>query len=311
MRIVYLAGSGRSGSTVVAQWLEQRSRGVHVGELRYVWDRGVAANHLCECGRPFDSCPFWTDVMHRAYGSDVAGAAERMRNLSPVVDRIRRIPQAVTGIGTGYRQALAEFGDVLVPLYRAVAEVGDTDLVIDSSKDPSYLYALGAIPALEVAPLHLVRDSRAVAYSWTRRRRRPEIHWREEYMRTVTPRRSALLWLEYNTAVDLCTARSQRAARLRYEDFAADPDAAVTGLPARLGLDVTVADRTRPAGHSLSGNPMRFGRGPLTVRIDDEWERALPAADRRRVTAITAPLLRRYGYRLARRAAHPVHLCPD
>jgi hypothetical protein len=36
--------------------------------------------------------------------------------------------------------------------------------------------------------------------------------------------------------------------------------------------------------------------GPLTVRLDDAWRTELPTGSRRLVSALTAPLLARYGY---------------
>jgi hypothetical protein len=41
---------------------------------------------------------------------------------------------------------------------------------------------------------------------------------------------------------------------------------------------------------------MRFATGRIPIRMDDRWRAALPAAQRRRVTALTLPLLVRYGY---------------
>jgi hypothetical protein len=75
------------------------------------------------------------------------------------------------------------------------------------------------------------------------------------------------------------------------------------------GLDVGPAelrfiegDRVTLRGsHSAAGNPMRFVTGEIALRRDDEWVRALSPAARRRVTALTAPLLARYGYPIARR----------
>jgi hypothetical protein len=50
--------------------------------------------------------------------------------------------------------------------------------------------------------------------------------------------------------------------------------------------------------HALGGNPIRFrpDRGPL--RVDREWRQQLSPRARRTVTALTAPMLRRYGYAL-------------
>ena len=43
------------------------------------------------------------------------------------------------------------------------------------------------------------------------------------------------------------------------------------------------------------GNPLRFEHGPLTIRPDDEWLTSIDPGDSRLVTALTWPLLMRYG----------------
>jgi Sulfotransferase family len=303
-RIAYLAGTGRSGSTLVAQLLAVRSGAAHVGEVRYLWTRGVGENHLCECGRPFDQCDFWVEVLAKAYGDDMPSVAARITELAARVDRMRHIPQTLLRAGHGFRAALAEYGELLVPLYDAIASVSGAELIIDSSKDPSYLFALDALDALDVRAIHLVRDSRAVAYSWTRKRLRPEIHWTQQYMNTRRPWLAAVLWTEYNAAIELYKWRRDGVLELRYEDFVAEPERAVQRICDALGVvgaSTESGTGTGTVSHSLSGNPMRFDRGPLVVRPDTEWAQRLPARDRRLVTALTAPLLRSYGYRLRTR----------
>lgn len=295
-RVLYIAGTGRSGSTLVAQCLEQQAGGVHVGEMRYLWERGVTENHLCECGAPFDRCEFWTEVLAAAYGTKARWVSDEVRALSSQVDRIRRIPQALANAGGQYRESTRRYAQLVTPLYDALARVADTDLLIDSSKDPSYLYLLSKLDTLRLEPLHLVRDPRAVAYSWTRTRRRPEIHWQEQYMRTIRPRRAALIWLEYNTAIEIFMARRKSRSRLRYEDFTTDPDRMITRVCRTAGLTEKASAMRGSRGHSLSGNPMRFDRRPLVVSLDNEWEVGLPARAQRVVTALTLPLLHRYQY---------------
>jgi hypothetical protein len=48
--------------------------------------------------------------------------------------------------------------------------------------------------------------------------------------------------------------------------------------------------------HTASGNPMRFSTGRIAIRPDDAWREAMPRTQRRAVTALTLPLLARYGY---------------
>jgi hypothetical protein len=74
------------------------------------------------------------------------------------------------------------------------------------------------------------------------------------------------------------------------------------GLEEEGALDFVEDDAvTLGIPHSVSGNPMRFTSGRIRIRMDDEWRRALPRAERAKVTAIALPLLAPYGY--LRRAA--------
>ncbi len=295
-RVLYIAGTGRSGSTVLARCLESALDAVHVGELRYVWDRGVDDSQLCECGRPFGDCAFWTDVLRRAYPEGAHAARLRVAELTPHVDRLRHIP-ANSAVARGLRRSehVRSYGDCLVPLYDAIAAQSGSSLVIDSSKDPSYLFALRATGRIELQVLHLVRDSRAVAHSWTRRKRRPEIHWAEQMMKVLPPARSARTWLEHNAAIEAYGVLGPQPVRVRYEDFADDPETCVARVVRTLDLPRR-SGRAPAERHSFSGNPMRFDHAPLRVSRDDAWTRGISDQDRRTVSLITWPLLLKYGY---------------
>ena len=67
-KVLYLAGAGRSGSTLLGRLFAEPPQAVHVGELVYLWRRGFAENHLCGCGVPFLECPFWSEVFARGFG---------------------------------------------------------------------------------------------------------------------------------------------------------------------------------------------------------------------------------------------------
>ncbi len=297
-RVLYIAGSGRSGSTVVARYLEAAVSACHVGELRYVWERGVDQGQLCECGQPFGTCAFWTDVLQTAYPDGVDPVRRRMGTLSPRVDRMRHmLENAAVARGRRRSDDVEAYADCLLPLYEQLHQVSGAPVVIDSSKDPSYLFALRATRRIELQVLHLVRDSRAVAYSWTRVKRRPEVHWEEQVMRVRRPTLAARRWMQHNLAVELFDRVGPRVTRLRYEDFAEHPELATEGLISQLGLERRPVPAS-VAGHSFSGNPMRFDRSPLRVRPDTAWTTRLDPRERRKVSLISFPLLKKYGYLL-------------
>ena len=80
VRVLFISGFGRSGSTILGQVLDGVPGVVHVGELNFLWDHNVLKNRECGCGLPFSDCPFWQEVMGRAFGgSDGVDALEMVR----------------------------------------------------------------------------------------------------------------------------------------------------------------------------------------------------------------------------------------
>ncbi len=302
VRVLYVAGTGRSGSTLLEEMLARSPGFVAVGEMRYLWLRGFVENHLCSCGEPFLSCPFWTAVVAAAYpgGIDPEAVLARQRR----IDRIRNIPRMRFDAlrGSAYRDDLERHGADLAALYRAIRDVSGAEVVIDSSKDAPYAFLLDTVEGIDVYVAHLVRDSRAVAHSWQRQRVRPEIHWQVQYMRRYSPFVSSQLWSRTNGLYELMGLGRSGYLRLHYEDMARDPEAAMRRLRDRFAplspafAALTAAAAAEPAVHSVSGNPIRFDRGDRRIAVDLEWTRAMPAGDRRTVSALTLPLLARYGY---------------
>src|ERR1022692_3637443 len=74
----------------------------------------------------------------------------------------------------GTARDLDEYISYYARLYAAIIKVSGCELVVDSSKHPSLAHCLRWLPDVDLRVLHLVRDSRAVAYSWSRQVRRPD-----------------------------------------------------------------------------------------------------------------------------------------
>jgi hypothetical protein len=306
-RVLYLGGLGRSGTTVLERVLGELPGACSVGELVHLWGRGVLQDETCGCGRPFSGCPFWTEVGERAFGGWDRAQAERIEQLRPQVDRTRFIPRLIAPRLLGRRRAeLQEYVTAYLRLYRAISEASGGGVVIDSSKHSSLAFCLRTEPGIDLRVVHVVRDSRGVAYSWTKEVRRPEAAG-EDLMIRYSPARSAALWVGHNLFLWLLGRLGTARYLLRYEDFVADPApvlaelAAFAGLPADVDVVRDGAVVLSPS-HTVSGNPMRFRTGPTPLRRDDAWREQLPRRRRLLVSALTGPLLARYGY-LRRTAA--------
>ena len=123
--ILFVAGSSRSGSTLLDAMCGQIEGFVSVGELRHIWVRGFLRNEPCGCGRPFLECPFWKEAISLAFGSMDPGRAVHLRSLQKRADRMWRIPQLRRGTGgRGFRAAVGEYGRARWSARRHATAVG-------------------------------------------------------------------------------------------------------------------------------------------------------------------------------------------
>ncbi|GAA2621027.1 hypothetical protein GCM10010436_26480 [Paractinoplanes durhamensis] len=231
-----------------------------------------------------------------------------MHHLRDAVERTRHIPRLATAVEAP--EEVHEYADFYSRVYAAAAEVSGARVVVDSSKHSALAHVLRWSGGIDLRVVHVVRDARGVAYSWTKTVSRPETDGSDQMTR-YSPGRSALLWNAHNAAFSLLSRRGVPVHRIRYEEFVADPRTALTALAEFAGVDLGPADldflhdgqADLKVGHSAAGNPMRFTVGQLPLRRDDAWVRSLPPRQRRLVGAVCAPMLRAYGYPVFREDA--------
>lgn len=306
--VLYIGGHGRSGSTILAQTLGQTPGCVNVGELWQVWYRGLQENERCGCGQSFYSCEFWRAVGDEAFGGWDNVDVDKMVAFRPYLKRPRYAPHyalaAKTGIRSGKMNTLLEdCGPVLERLYRAIQRVSGAGVIVDSSKRFSYAVLLSLLPFADLRVVHLVRDSRAVAYSWSRSKESPAAVG-GRLMPRLSPSQASRAWSLQNGSYGLLSG-SARLSRLRYEDFVNDPTLYLAETLTRVGLDdeagslhdvVRGREISLSVDHTVSGNPARFRTGKIELQPDEEWKVKMRGADKNFVTGLTAPLLLKYGY---------------
>ncbi|MBA2441907.1 MAG: sulfotransferase [Rubrobacter sp.] len=303
VKVLYIAGLGRSGSTILANGLGQVDGFFSAGELNFIWKHNLIGNRLCGCGAPFHSCPVWAGILDEAFGGPDGVDAHEMVRLQHQGTRTRHVPLMLVPRGRYLlRERLGKLLGSTGRLYGAMAAETGSRVIVDSSKEPAYGYALGMAPGIDLRVLHLVRDPRAAAYSWLKRKRQPDSE-EIEYMHRMSAPKSAALWDAWNAAAEVLWRREPgRYLRLRYEDFVRSPRESFQRILRLLGEEGAEVPMEGERGvklgvsHTVSGNPNRFDTGTVELRPDREWTERMEPRDRLAVTALTFPLLRRYGY---------------
>ena len=289
--LIYIAGFGRSGSTLIEDFLQRNYDATGLGELFFIWERGAIRNERCSCGESFHDCPFWTEVLSDGFGRleradyvEFNRLFQEARGEYPVPGTMNRAEQLARG----------RFGEISRTLYASIFKQLGSSVLIDSSKYPLFGASLKASGAGSPTPLHIYRDPRAVAASWQRVRRRPEANEEQQYMaRSRSVLTSAMRWLWFNhTALQLRDMSDSSGLSLGYEEFCASPNAVIKKIAANFNLSARTS-YDGVIGHSVSGNPSRFNGGFEKIRLDEGWKRELSTGQKIVLTALCETYYRR------------------
>jgi Sulfotransferase family len=305
--VIYIAGSGRSGSTLLERVLGELPGVVNVGELIDLFRRTAPHGERCGCGRAFADCPFWHGVGERAFEGWDDDSIAAVCRLQRHVARQRHLPRLLIMplAGRRFRANVARYGACYAELYSAISAEAGAAYIVDASKWP--VQALVLFQAgLDIRVIHLVRDVRGVAHSHNKREvKRPHALREGEVMWHQAPAAAAARWVTSQSQAELLPGYGVPVTRMRYEDFVHQPRHAIETALAGLGLPLCPS-QSAPIGkgsvvlgrsHGLSGNPSRFRCGVVTLQVDEAWRERMSRRDRFVVTAIGLPLLLRYGWR--------------
>jgi len=300
VRVVYLTGTGRSGSTLLGNAIGSLPGAISAGEIRFMLRRGIAERGRCGCRELVVECPVWQPALEKTFGT-VPDRDDALRMDATLTALVRR--RRVRWWASGQSSLEAEnMVDTHGRLIANLAEASGATTVVDSSKIATFGALLGRSPLLDVKPVHLVRDPRAVAYSWQREVASEAVPGYAGEMERFSSGKAAAMWLHSTISVGTAfTKRGTDVIGVRYEDVVANPAAILERIATFAGIppdtdfvrDGMLDLRT---SHAVAGNPNRMRSGPLSLRADTAWKSDLRTRDRLLVSALTATHRRAYGY---------------
>ena len=298
IKVLYIAGFERSGSTVVNRTFGQIDRFVAWGELRDIWQHAILENRLCSCGTPFHNCETWKKILHQGFGG--INQIDALQ-LNSSLQKTRRyiafkktlsIPKKIPLDVQFYFANLSK-------LYAAIQAVTNCRVIVDSTKASWYGAALKYLPNLEVYTLHLTRDPRGVCHSLHRRKMEgePECAW-------YNPVHASISWSLKNSAVESFLGSPQdRYLRMKFEDFVSHPQRSLEAVLKMLDendVDLSfVQDKSvqMKIDHIFTGSPSsRSKSGNVKLRIDERWKRDMSEFDKTIITYLASGLMRKYEY---------------
>lgn len=274
-KVVFILGSGYSGTTVLDLILGSHSRMIGLGEIHAkAFDAFLNENQLCTCLFKARECHFWTRVLERLRDFN----EQESFRLAPLNGDLHAIVRNTAD------------------LFRAIQEVSSAEILIDSSKRTRRSHLLVESGLFQPKIIHLVRDGRGVGYSYLKRQQ--------------TFKQAVSQWRETNTAIRDWLERSDTVEhiRLRYEDFCVRPIDSIRRICDFLGVEwepemMSFGEKTH---HNVKGNPMRFNISGSTIKLDETWKDHLKADHLVLFEELAGTLSRQLGYPKEVRVTAPV-----
>jgi hypothetical protein len=312
IRLVYVASTGRSGSTLLEMLLAAQNPIATMGEL-HLWPHEVsrAGRTLpCGCGMQVTDCPFWKAMRQRV---------DPLEQEPPRIDRFRerhdgghtlrlgKVPGFVAKRHPRDAQAIATYGANNDQVFRAFAEIFaqfegvEPRWIVDASKDPYRLLWLIESGRFDITVLHVTKDPRAFVFSQGKRLWLDPSQRRDIVARRIRlAARNSASWLVVNELIATAARRHLSPAKyvhVRYEDLAASPGTVMDRVGAAIGCPIdpgAIHEFRQRQTHCMAGNPMRHSTSPIF--LDEKWRTGLPGYAQRLVGTMTAPLRPRMGY---------------
>lgn len=316
IKILYIAGTSRSGTTILGSLLGQCDGFFSVGEIRYIWERGISENWMCGCGKNFNECPFWQKVVEYIKIKNARFDVNKLSKYNRLSKDIRKkyklraryfLLQPKKKIIESFKY-VEDYVNILSDLYNSIKEISGAKVIVDTSKDPYYALFLSHIPNIELYIVHLVRDPRAVVFSQVFRKKKQIAAKNSEFImgNELSPLKSLRNWMWKNFIINkFLNNRNFNYSRIRYEDFVEGP------LDNLLKINKFIVENEdcaknvingrsfRPkTSHVFSGNPNRLLKGIVKINADEEWRSKLPNIWKIIIPSIAFWQIKKYGYKI-------------
>lgn len=302
LRLVYIAGSGRSGSTVLATILGSHPDIVNLGELERLPRDGWTRNRYCSCGRRALACPFWSEVRQRWLSAVPDADADELLSLQDrFTDRTGLLRHLTPGAGGG--RGFRRYAELTGALLECTLDASGARVAVDSSKRPARALALARVPGVDLRILHLVRDGRGVLCSLRQAYEKNEKKGIERPIRPKPTWRVAALWTFANLSAEYACRHVDdgHSELLRYEHLVQNPVSALARIGDLADLDLGFLGKRAArggsfdAGHAIAGNRVRM-QEEIRLRPDREWHERLAERNRHLFWLLAGLVMRRYGY---------------
>ena len=308
INLIYIASTGRSGSTLLDMLLGSHFQIATAGEIQILPHEILHHGFMpCGCGKSVSQCCFWQQV---------SSAIEPFTQPQPQIHYFREQHNAGKTIRWQHllefynshileskQEQIKTYGHNNYQLFKAFLDVVEEKTmvrpswIVDASKDPYRLLWLAKSNLFNLKVLHLVKNPKAFSYSMTRRILKQDKFSLDAYKMTI---RKSISWLIHNHFISQIAEQhldNSNYLLINYENLASNPEEIFKTSLELINCQADnnlVEDFKNQIIHTIAGNPMRYK--PRKIVLDEAWKKSFPLLHRKTVDLISAFGKAKYGY---------------
>ena len=269
LKVIYLMGSGRSGSTLMNIIFGNHPEVVAPGELNNV-NRLKQKKFTCSCEARVEDCDYWKAVMEdwviKSSESRISSYLQKM----PLIEKAKS-PFAWLKLMLNYPGQSKYFKDYLDSTYdflKSIQTKSNKSVIVDISKNPLRAYAFMQHPNIDLRLIHLVRDARGVSWSLNK--------FVKVEVKQQKVSRTALFWVVVNRLSNFVRKKAKHSGLIRYEDFVQNPEETtreiceICDIDPQPIIDIIKGDVALEDSHIMAGNKLRRQKS-ITLKLDTAW----------------------------------------
>jgi len=266
--IVYIAGSGRSGSTLLDLLLSNHPQIESVGELSLLGEYWHRKKGVCICGQHLSKCDFWGEVEKKT-GLNFSSVITNV-GYSRIIRGILNNVLPYLNLQIKYFKKSFKAYENIWKIYNTISELTDKPIISDSSKNALNFkyYWLHNPDKIKIILLH--RDGRGVVNSLLKHG-------------VPSVRQATKIWINYVTRMKRMAKKipTEKKINLKYEDFCRNPEEQLKLILNFLELDYSDVEDllilSKAGKHVVAGSPTIKNDKTFNSKIvlDEKWKNNL------------------------------------
>lgn len=287
-RIVYIAGYGRSGSTLLDMLLDNNEEIIGVGELIFLFDEYKNNPALS---------PFWKNIVENLLKETAEFTIDDLEQLSwDTQNHLKNTSKA------DQQKYMAMWKNILNQIFEAYPNT----IILDSSKSSRLTFHRPLLlkkAGYDLKIIHLVRDPRAVMHSVSKGSNRLLEKGKKSNL-FGAGYKGLFSWIYVNTIARRYykVFNKEDIIRIRYEDLIEHPTETINKLINFIGLKQTVINNLKEGhiectpGIGISGNRLRRQSNKIILRKDYSWKNKISSFDNIVAKTFAFRLMKKFGY---------------